>query len=127
MPAPAAPVSPAFTFEDQLAAVRECGAGVFSFTFGVLPPALIGEMQSRGMYVMGTATTVQEAIILARPVGDPALFLRAATALLELEGDGDLAAEARAAAKQIAAALPDEPMRRRFAAAEPVRLLGALD
>src|SRR5205085_1831544 len=36
-------------------------------------------------------------------------------------------AEARAAAKRIAAALPDEAMRRRFEAAEPVRLLGSLD
>jgi hypothetical protein len=70
---------------------------------------------------------LQEAVILARPVGDPAMLLRAATALLALEGDGDLAAEARAAAKRIATALPDEAMRRRFAAAEPVRLLGALD
>jgi DNA-binding SARP family transcriptional activator len=70
---------------------------------------------------------LEAAIALARPVGDPAMFLRAATALLELEGDGDLAAEARAAAKRIAAALPDDAMRRRFAAAEPVRLLGRLD
>ena len=61
-----------------------------------------------------------------RPVGDTAMFLRAATALLALDGDGDLAAEARAAAQRIAAALPDEEMRRRFAAAEPVRSLGGL-
>jgi hypothetical protein len=46
--------------------------------------------------------------------------------LLEHDGDGDLAAEARAAAKRILAALPDGPMRQRFVAAESVRLLGSL-
>jgi tetratricopeptide (TPR) repeat protein len=69
---------------------------------------------------------LESALALARPVGDPAMFLRAATALLALDGDGDLAAEARAAAKRIATALPGEPMRCRFAAAEPVRRLGGL-
>ena len=69
---------------------------------------------------------LRHAVALARPVGDPAMFLRAASALLALDGDGDLAAEARAATKRIAAALPDEEMRRRFEAAEPVRLLGSL-
>jgi tetratricopeptide (TPR) repeat protein len=65
----------------------------------------------------------QLAVDLARPLGDPALFLRAAAALLALDGDGDLAAEARAAARRIAAALPDAAMRGRFLAAEPVRRL----
>jgi tetratricopeptide (TPR) repeat protein len=69
---------------------------------------------------------LRQAVALARPVGDPAMFLRAAATLLELEGDGDLAAEARIAAQRIAAALPDGPMRLRFEAAEPVRLLGSL-
>jgi hypothetical protein len=60
---------------------------------------------------------------VARPAGSPALFLRPATALLALDGDDALAAEARAAADRITAALPDPEMRRRFEAAEPVRFL----
>jgi tetratricopeptide (TPR) repeat protein len=62
-------------------------------------------------------------VAAARPVDDPAMFLGAATALLAIEGDDALAAEARSAADRIAAALPDEAMRRRFEAAAPVRRL----
>jgi hypothetical protein len=54
------------------------------------------------------------------------MFLHTAAALLALDGDDTLAAEARAAAHRILAALPDAEMRRRFEAAEPVRLLGDL-
>jgi tetratricopeptide (TPR) repeat protein len=71
-------------------------------------------------------SNLRQAVALARPTGDPAMFLRAATALLALDGDDALAAEARAAAERILAALPDEDMRRRFEAAEPVRLLSRL-
>jgi class 3 adenylate cyclase/tetratricopeptide (TPR) repeat protein len=66
----------------------------------------------------------RSAVELARPTGDPAMFLRAALALLEIEADEALAAEARATANRIAAALPDDAMRRRFRAAEPLRRLG---
>jgi hypothetical protein len=62
-------------------------------------------------------------VALARPVGDPALPLRAAVPLLAIDGDDALAAEARQAAGRIVAALPDETMRRRFDDAEPVRTL----
>jgi tetratricopeptide (TPR) repeat protein len=64
---------------------------------------------------------LRRAIKLARNVGDPAQFLRVATMLLRLDGDDLLAAEARAAADRIAAALSDETMRRRFREAEMVR------
>ena len=63
------------------------------------------------------------AVALARPVGDPALFLRAAAGLLAIDGDDALAAEGHAATDRIVAALPDPEMRRRFEAAEPLRLL----
>ena len=63
------------------------------------------------------------AVGLARPVGDPALFLRAAAGLLAVDGDDALAAEGRAAVRRIAEALPDATMRRRFEAAEPLRIL----
>jgi tetratricopeptide (TPR) repeat protein len=63
------------------------------------------------------------AVAKARPVGDPALFLRPATELLSVDGDDVLAAEAGAAVQQISAALPDVDMRRRFASADPVRMV----
>jgi tetratricopeptide (TPR) repeat protein len=56
---------------------------------------------------------LRRAVERARPVGDPALFLRTAAALLAIEGDDALLAETRAAADQIAAALPDD-LRRIF-------------
>ena len=63
---------------------------------------------------------LRRAVALVRPVGDPAMFLRAATALLEVDGDDALAGEARAAAGRILDALPDAALRSAFAAAEPV-------
>ena len=56
---------PASTFDEQLAAVLESGASVFSFTFGLLPAAAIAAVTPR-MAVMGTATTVAEAVAQAR-------------------------------------------------------------
>jgi len=53
-------------FADQLAAVLETGAAVFSFTFGMLPATAIDAIKGRGMFVMGTATTVDEALDLQR-------------------------------------------------------------
>ena len=63
---PAAPALAADTFETQLAAALASGAAVFSFTFGVLPPAAIGAIKARGMLLLGTATTVEEAVALER-------------------------------------------------------------
>lgn len=66
---------------------------------------------------------LRRAVELVRPVGDPAMFLRATTALLEVDGDDALAGQARAAATRILNALPDPELRGTFAAAEPVRRL----
>src|SRR5205823_6833633 len=66
LPPPAPPKPPADTFADQLAAVLDSGAAVFSFTFGVLPEQAIGAVKQRGILVAGTATTVDEAIALER-------------------------------------------------------------
>ena len=66
---------------------------------------------------------LRRAVAVARPVGDPAMFLRAATALLEVDGDDALAGEARAAATRMLRALPDGALRSAFAGAEPVRRL----
>jgi len=59
----------------------------------------------------------------ARGTGDPVMFLRAAAALLAIEGDAASVTEARAAVERIARALPDAKLRVRFLAAEPVRLV----
>jgi len=53
-------------FAEQLAAVLESGAAAFSFTFGTLPAATVDAIKQRGMFVMGTATTVDEALDLQR-------------------------------------------------------------
>jgi nitronate monooxygenase len=66
LPPPAAPAPPADAFADQLAAALDSGAAVFSFTFGVLPATAIAAIKGRGMTVLGTATTVDEAIALER-------------------------------------------------------------
>lgn len=53
-----------YEFNEQLEAALNCGAKVFSFTFGDLPDEVIAKIKSRGLYVMGTATTVEEAMAL---------------------------------------------------------------
>ncbi|MDP8922166.1 MAG: AAA family ATPase [Chloroflexota bacterium] len=65
---------------------------------------------------------LRRAVALARPIGDPVLFLRPVSGLLAVDGDDSLAAEAGAVVQQISGALPDAEMRRRFEAAEPVRM-----
>jgi nitronate monooxygenase len=61
LPTPAPPQLPVSRFEDQLAAALETGAAVFSFALGLFPKSAIQEIKRRGMFVMGTATTVKEA------------------------------------------------------------------
>ena len=67
-----------------------------------------------------------EAVRLARSLGDPALFVRSAAALLAQDGNDALLAEARSTAARIVAILPTADMRERFEAAEPIRRLGSL-
>jgi nitronate monooxygenase len=66
LPAPALPTKAAYTFEEQLAAALEAGASAFSFTFGILPEHAIRSIKNRGMYLLGTATTVDEAVQLEK-------------------------------------------------------------
>ncbi len=70
--------------------------------------------------------SLHSALELARPVGNPVMFLRAAASLLALDGDNALLAEARTTARRIIETLPDEEMIRCFTVAEPVRVLGTL-
>lgn len=66
IPLPEKVAAQPFDFDAQLAAALDCGAQVFSFTFGNLPAETVKRTQSRGMFVMGTATTVEEAKALER-------------------------------------------------------------
>lgn len=64
IPGPLAPAPTPSMFPDQLAAALESGASVFSFTFGLLPGDAVAAIKGRGMFLMGTATTVREAVAL---------------------------------------------------------------
>lgn len=64
LPAPVPPQPVPEPFEAQFAAVLESGARVFSFTFGIAPATAIEAAHRRGMKVIGTASTVAEALAL---------------------------------------------------------------
>jgi len=66
LPPPALPAAGDMAFDEQLTVALDSGAAVFSFTFGTLPPSAIAAIKGRGMFLMGTATTVEEAIALER-------------------------------------------------------------
>ncbi len=61
LPPPTAPADTDNPFDAQLEAVLESGASVFSFTFGIPPAPALAAVRGRGMLVLGTATTVEEA------------------------------------------------------------------
>jgi len=63
---PKPPSLPTHTFDQQLDVALDGGISVFSFTFNTLPAETIARVKQRGVYVVGTATTVEEARILAR-------------------------------------------------------------
>jgi nitronate monooxygenase len=64
LPAPTAPQLPTDQFDAQLAAALESDASAISFTFGLLPVAAVAAIKARGLPLIGTATTVAEAIAL---------------------------------------------------------------
>ena len=66
LPAPSSPAAPPDIFGAQLAAALESGASMFSFTFGMLPAEAIAAIKRRGMFFAGTATTVEEALLLEK-------------------------------------------------------------
>jgi nitronate monooxygenase len=63
---PAVPAVAPDSFDEQLAAALESGASVFSFTFGILQANAIEAIKNHGMFLMGTATTVEEAVALEK-------------------------------------------------------------
>lgn len=66
LPAPALPAPAGDPFAEQLPAALESGASVFSFTLGIPPASAIEATRTRGMALLGTATTVDEAVALER-------------------------------------------------------------
>ena len=62
---PAEPALPKHTFDEQLDSALDGGMSVFSFTFNTLPVETIDRVKKRGVYVIGTATTTEEARTLA--------------------------------------------------------------
>jgi nitronate monooxygenase len=61
LPEPTLAVPTTYNFDEQLAAALGSGASVFSFTFGVLPAGAMRAIRARGTFLIGTATTVEEA------------------------------------------------------------------
>lgn len=53
------------SFEDQVSVLLEERVPIVSFTFGVLPDDVSQRLKNAGIYLIGTATTVQEALALA--------------------------------------------------------------
>jgi tetratricopeptide (TPR) repeat protein len=88
------------------------------------------ETRAKALHALGRTheaiADLKKAVDMIRAIGDPAIFLRVATSLLAIEGDDALLAETQAMAQRIIANLPDEEMRRRFEAAEPVLMLNKL-
>jgi tetratricopeptide (TPR) repeat protein len=66
---------------------------------------------------------LESAVALARPVGDPALFLRAAAGLLAIGGSDALAAEGRAVCLRVAEGLSDSDLRCQFRNAEALQVV----
>jgi nitronate monooxygenase len=64
LPAPVAPKIAANPFPAQFEATLEARPAAFSFTFGIPDAEKMSHLKSRGIYVMGTATTVEEGRLL---------------------------------------------------------------
>jgi len=61
---PEVPGPPEYTFEDQLSVIIDHKVPVFSFTFGIPDRALIRDLIERDVFVIGTATCVEEGVLL---------------------------------------------------------------
>jgi len=64
--APELPQKPIEDFNEQLDAVAKAAPPIVSFTFGLLPTKASERLKAQGTYLMGTATTVDEARQLER-------------------------------------------------------------
>src|SRR5579872_4377994 len=79
LPAPIVPTLPPDPFAAQLEAVLDAGAPIFSFTFGVPDADAMSRLRARQVLTIGTATTVDEAKVLAS-VGVDAVVAQGAEA-----------------------------------------------
>ena len=61
IPTPAKPAPTEDPFPAQLEVVLDARPAIFSFTFGIPDPDAMSRLKSRGIVVLGTATTVEEA------------------------------------------------------------------
>lgn len=66
IPAPTSAPSSTTRFDEQLSASLETGASCFSFTFGLLSSDVVAKIKAREMFLIGTATTVEEAVQLEK-------------------------------------------------------------
>ena len=66
LPAPSISEAPRDVFSEQLEAVLNTEPSLFSFTFGVIPDRAIELIRERKILLIGTATTVDEALLLER-------------------------------------------------------------
>lgn len=64
--APELPQKPIEDFDEQVDAVAKAAPPIVSFTFGLLPAKASDRLKAQGTYLMGTATTVEEARQLER-------------------------------------------------------------
>ncbi|WP_372398530.1 nitronate monooxygenase [Azospirillum sp. HJ39] len=106
LPEPEAPAYAGDGFGRQFAALLDSGAAFYSVTFGLPPADSVAAAKARGMRVLGTATTVAEAVALERAgvdavvaqgseagghrgsfIGDPAANLVGTMALVPLVAD----------------------------------------
>ena len=65
LPPPIPPLPKADPFPEQLEAVLAAQPAVFSFTFGIPNPDAMARLKQRHIMILGTATTVAEARLLA--------------------------------------------------------------
>lgn len=65
LPAPAVPQLPPDPFPEQLEAVLDADPPIFSFTFGIPNAGVMARLKTRRIAIIGTATTVEEARMLA--------------------------------------------------------------
>src|SRR5688572_14553710 len=63
---PSLPARPPIVLDEQLAVLLEARVPIVSFTFGVLPESAVAALKERRTYLIGTATTVGEALALER-------------------------------------------------------------
>jgi nitronate monooxygenase len=64
IPPPSLPASATESFDAQLDAALGGGAAIFSFTFGIPSSEALAAARAGGMFIVGTATTVEEAVVL---------------------------------------------------------------